>query len=35
MMERVDNLGVMTISTNDDGNWVVWSNHRFASLAVQ
>lgn len=35
MMERVDNLGVMTISTDDDGNWVVWSNHRFASLAVQ
>ena len=25
-------LGVMTISADDDGNFVIWSNKRFASL---
>lgn len=32
MMENNSNLGVMTISTDDDGNFVVWSNKRFADL---
>jgi thiamine biosynthesis lipoprotein len=32
MMEKNDTLGVMTISTDDDGNFVVWSNKRFADL---
>ena len=34
MMEKNTSLGVMTISTDDDGNFVVWSNKRFADLVV-
>lgn len=32
MMEKNVKLGVMTISTDADGNFVVWSNKRFADL---
>ena len=32
MMEKNVMLGVMTISTDADGNFVVWSNKRFADL---
>ena len=32
MMEKNNALGVMTISADDDGNFVVWSNKRFADL---
>ena len=35
MMESNTTLGVMTISTDDDGNFVVWSNKRFADLIVE
>ena len=34
-MERRHDLGVMTISTDDNGNYVVWSNARFAENVVQ
>ena len=34
MLEKNTSLGVMTISTDDDGNFVVWSNKRFADLVV-
>ena len=32
MMEKNSLLGVMTISADDEGNFVVWSNRRFADL---
>ena len=32
MMEKNSELGVMTISADADGNFVVWSNKRFADL---
>ena len=35
MMENNSKLGVMTISTDDDGNFVVWSNKRFADLVEE
>lgn len=35
MMEDNDKLGVMTISVNEDGNYVIWSNKRFANLIVE
>lgn len=35
MMESNTVLGVMTISTDDDGNFIIWSNKRFADLIVQ
>ena len=35
MMQGNDTLGVMTISVNDDGDFVIWSNKRFANLVVQ
>lgn len=34
MMEGNNNLGVMTISVDADGNYVVWSNKRFADLVA-
>ena len=30
--ENDNSLGVMTISSDDNGNLVIWSNKRFASL---
>lgn len=30
--EKDNNIGVMTISTDDDGNFVIWSNKPFANL---
>ena len=35
MMEGNDKLGVMTISVNEDGNYVIWSNKCFANLVVE
>lgn len=35
MMEDNDKLGVMTISVNEDGNYVIWSNKCFANLVVE
>ena len=35
MMEGNDKLGVMTISVDAEGNFVIWSNKRFADLVVQ
>lgn len=35
MMENNKTLGVMTISTDDAGNFIVWSNQRFADLMIQ
>ncbi len=35
MMQDHNTLGVMTISVNDDGDFVIWSNKRFADLVVQ
>lgn len=35
MMEKNLSLGVMTISTDDSGNFIVWSNKRFADLIAQ
>lgn len=35
MMESNNALGVMTISTDDDGNFIIWSNKRFADLIIQ
>ena len=32
LMYKNSKLGVMTISANEDGNFVVWSNKRFADL---
>lgn len=32
MMEKKSELGVMTISVDDAGNYVVWSNKRFADV---
>ena len=32
MMEKNNSLGVMTISADEQGNFVVWSNKRFAQL---
>ncbi len=32
LMEGMDNLGVMTIHADHDGNLVVWSNRRFAAF---
>lgn len=34
MKERTD-LGVMTISSDDNGNYVVWSNQQFANHVIQ
>lgn len=34
MMENNSKLGVMTISVNEDGDFVIWSNKYFASLVV-
>lgn len=33
--ENDNTLGVMTISTDEDGNFIIWSNKRFASLVEQ
>ena len=35
MMENNTVLGVMTINTDDDGNFIIWSNKRFADLIVE
>lgn len=35
MMQGNDKLGVMTISVNKDGDFVIWSNKRFADLVVK
>ena len=35
MMENRTDLGVMTISTDEEGNYIVWSNARFAQCVVQ
>ena len=35
MMEGNDKLGVMTISVDADGNFIIWSNKRFADLVVE
>lgn len=35
MMEGNSKLGVMTISVDAEGNYVVWSNKRFADLVVK
>lgn len=35
MMESNNSLGVLTISVNEDGDFVIWSNKRFADLVVQ
>ena len=34
LMEGMDNLGVMTIHADHDGNLVVWSNRRFAAFIL-
>lgn len=35
MMEMRSDLGVMTISADDDGNYIVWSNKAFADKVAQ
>lgn len=35
MMESNDTLGVMTISVNADGDFVIWANKRFSELVVE
>lgn len=35
MMQGNATLGVMTISVNDDGNFVIWSNKRFADMVIE